>query len=228
MCASHGIRNEEMRVGALEFLVATMLLVLGFIFGSLSPKTNFWEFDIASAFEMAASIGTVMAAVIAIPALNSWRKQFKHGEKVKRLEGLRSIDGAFAALYSLCDSHNQHAACKLRGDDDAALVAEISAVRTLYFERVTEYCESWRDAKIAMDLIEIERFRWHPDKLVGFGIEIVTSLAEIEYQSPGKTNNSIQAPFLNLMTAYNLSRASLRDAVIESRDDIDALIKANL
>ena len=228
MCVAHMVGNGEMRFGALEYFVAAMLLVLGFVFGSLSPKTTFWEFDIVNAFEMAASIGTVLAAVIAIPALNSWRKQFKHGEKVKRLEGLRSIDGAFAALYSLCDSHNQHVACKLRNDDDANLHEEISKSRSLYFERVTEFSNSWRDAKIVMDPIEIKNFRWNPDRLVGFGLEIVTALATIQYHSPSGVNESLRSPFLILMDEYNLSRASLRDAVVEAREDIDDLIRANI
>ena len=212
----------------MELFVAAMLLALGFIFGSLSPKTNFWEFGIANVFEMAASIGTLIAAVVAIPALNSWRKQFKHGEKIKRLEGLRNIDGAFAALYSLCDAHNQHVACKLRGDDDSALIAEIASARSLWFERTTEFSKSWRDAKIVMEPVEIENFRWHPDRLNGFGLEVVTSIATIEHQPRRDSLNVTRSPFLTLMHEYNFSRVSLRDAVVESREDIDGLIKANI
>lgn len=228
MCVAHMIGKAEMRIGALEFFVAALLLVLGFVFGSLTPKAIFWEFDITNAFEMAASIGTVLAACIAIPALNSWRKQFKHGEKVKRLEGLRSIDGVFTALYSLCDSHNQYVSCKLRGDDSSTILSEISTARSLYFERITEYSKSWRDAKIVMDSSEVERFRWHPDKLVGFGLEVVTAIATIEHQPPSIINGSIRSPFLILMDEYNLSRAGLRDAVVEARENIDDLIKANI
>jgi len=217
-----------MRIGAMEIFVAAMLLALGFIFGSLSPKTNFWEFDIANFFEMAASIGTVIAAFVAIPALNSWRKQFKHGEKLKRLEGLRTVDGAFAALYSLCDSHNQHVACKLRGDDGAALLAEISSARSLWFKRAAEFSKSWRDAKIVMTPDEIEKFRWHPDRLDGFGLQLVASIATIEYHSHRNLLDVTTSPFLTLMQEYNLTRISLRDAVVESREDIDGLIKANI
>ena len=217
-----------MRIGGMEIFVAVMLLALGFVFGSLSPKVDFWEFDIANVFEMAASIGTVIAAVVAIPALNSWRKQFKHGEKIKRLEGLRTIDGAIAALYSLCDSHNQHVACKLRGDGDSALLTEISLARSLWFETTTEFSKSWRDAKIVMEQDEIEKFRWHPDRLNGFGLELVTSIATIEHHSHRHLPDVTTSPFLTLMQEYNLTRASLREAVIESREDIDALLKANI
>lgn len=217
-----------MRIGALEFFVAAMLIVFGFVFGALSPNTNFWAINIVNVFEMAASVGTVTAAVVAIPALNSWRKQFKHGEKIKRLEGLRTIDGAFAALYSLCDCHNQHVACKLRGDDDSKLNAEISTARSLYFERVTEFSKSWRDAEIVMEPNEVDRFRWQPDKLTGLGLEIVTAIASIEYQPHSGAQNFIRSPFLSLMDEYNISRASLRDAVVEAREDIAGLIKANI
>ena len=212
----------------MEFFVAFMLLALGFVFGSLSPKSDFLAVDISSVFGIFSSIGTIFAAAIAVPALNSWRKQFKHGEKIKRLEGLRAIDGAIAALYALCDSHNEHGVCKLRGTDVSGASDKISKAQSLYFERSAEYAKSWRAAVIVMDSKEVKSCRWQPEKLHGLFLEVVTAIASISNRSQRESSVSEGTLFLELLNEYTISRMSLRDAIGEAREDVDNLIRKNL
>lgn len=215
-----------MKIGGIEYLVSFLLLLLGFIFGSLTPKFGFFAVGVSDVFQILSAIGTVMAAVVAIPALNSWRKQFKHGEKIRRLESLRSIDGAFAALYSLCDSCHQYVICKLRRDDGAAAEAEVSNARSVYFERLAEYSKCWRDARIVMSPREVEAFRWDPEKLSGLDRKLVMAISMIEHQP--RRGEADKSPFLTLMDEYIISRVALNGAVNEAREDIDDLIRANI
>ncbi|WP_182817380.1 hypothetical protein [Pseudomonas putida] len=215
-----------MKIGGVEYLVSFLLLLLGFIFGSLTPKAQFFSVGISELFQIFAAIGTVIAAVVAIPALNSWRKQFKHSEKIKRLERLRTIDGALFAVYSYFDSCNRYVACRLRGDDAAAVEEEMSNARKLFFDRHRDFSNSWRDAKIVMELDEVDRFRWSPEKLSGFYLELSTAILQIEHQP--HSHDAEKSPFLSLMREYSIIRVRLSDAVLQATEDTDALIRANI
>ncbi|MBC3493588.1 hypothetical protein [Pseudomonas taiwanensis] len=215
-----------MKIGGIEYLVSFLLLLLGFVFGSLTPKEEFFTVGVSDIFQILAAVGTVVAAVIAIPGLNSWRKQFKHGEKIKRLEGLRTIDAALSALYSHCESCNRYVASKLRGEDGAVLDEEVSKTRSLFFDSHGVFSNSWRDARIVMEPSEVNRFRWSPDKLLGFYLELATSILQVEDQT--RSDEVDKSPFLILMREYNLSRVCLSDAVLQAREDIDTLIRANI
>lgn len=216
-----------MKIGGIEYLVSFLLLLLGFIFGSLTPKTEFFAIGISDVFQIFAAIGTVVAAVIAIPGLNSWRKQFKHSEKIKRLEGLHSIDGAFSALHSYSAALFDYVGGALRNDDRQKYELQVDGARKEYFRASSAYRNSWRGAALAMSAAEIEAFRWSPEKLEALYMELGEEILLISHDQPFRAG-PFDKRFTRLFEEHNLNRITIKTAVGEAHDDIDDLIRANL
>nr|WP_298165248.1 hypothetical protein [uncultured Pseudomonas sp.] len=207
-----------MKLDLMYWLVALFLFCSGAVFGAFIPSEDFWELGLLGYFEVAASLATVAGVFVAIPALNTWRVQFKHTERHNRVGGLYGIEKSFIELYRLADAVSDYGFKRMREEAVEAAVLEIDNVRRQYFQESYEYEKAWRNASLYMSKAERESFNWSPKKLENFYMSTVVSLQRKAMEKMTSEN------VLEFHEECSKCKQELGSALNEVREEIDKLI----
>lgn len=211
-----------MKGKGLEFLVATLLMGVGALFGSLAPRVNFFEFKFTDVFGVFSALAAIAGVIIAYDAVGSWKKQIHYSKKYTHAEELESVEACFDKLQAIGNACRGLGLAYFRGNGLHDAEKELERSRIEYFVQHSNYQAVWWRASRYIDNSELAEYRWTPYEIEGL---YLGSLTKFYLEMTTLDLSDKLAAYTLIENSHQKIRSAVSDANNEARGDIDSMFK---